>query len=153
MERRQYIYRALPLFILLSCGQLLIAWLGGLGALIVASIAIIITWGVVWMRLYAMQGLFRPEFAVLSILPHSIYFVERYVGSRIFEESPAWQNLYALTWLGFVSVGIASMRRGACDAPAPGGASKDPVFLLMIPLILLYAITTFIPYYTALASL
>lgn len=150
MSRRTYIYLALPLFILLSCGQLLGAWLGPLWALVVAAGLIIVAWGAVWLRLYGLK--YRPEFAVLSVLPHGIYFVSRYAGTSLFEESPALQNLYALTWVGFAGISIASMRSGACDTQAlPAG--KDPVFLLMIPLILLYSISTFIQYYSTLASI
>lgn len=146
MNRRTYIYSALPLFVLLSCGQLLSACLGALGALIVASVAIIIAWGVVWVRMYSIK--LRPEMAVLSILPHAIYFVSRYADTAIFQQSPAWQNLYALTWLGFAGAMIATMRP---QPPTTWG--KDPVCWLMIPLIIFYTISTFYKYYTTLAAL
>ena len=146
MTRRAYIYMALPLFVILSCGPLLCAQLGELGALILASVFMLVAWGVVWLRFYRLK--YRPELAVLSILPQGIYFISRYVGTQLFAQSPALQNLYALTWLGFAGVSIASMRS---DDRRP--AAKDPVFLLMIPLILLYCVTTFTPYYTTLISL
>lgn len=146
MNRRTYIYSALPLFVLLSCGQLLSACLGSLGALIVACIAMLAAWGLVWVRMYGLKQ--RPELALLSILPHGIYFVSRYIDTAIFEQSHAWQNLYALTWLGFAGVMIATMR------PQPPTLwSKDPVCWLMIPLIIFYTISTFYKYYTTLAAI
>lgn len=151
MNRRTYIYWAAPLFILLSCGPMLESLLGATGALAVAAVAALAAWGVVWLRLYKMERL-RPEFAVLSILPQSIYFIERYAGSHLFENAPAWQNLYALTWLGFIAVAITTVRCGVAEPPALSPA-KDPLFLLMIPLICLYAGCTFIPYYSAISSL
>lgn len=150
MERRTYIYLATPLFILLSCGTAMESMLGATGALAAASVLSIVAWGVVWMRLYKMQRL-RPEFAVLSILPLIIYYIDRYSETHLFADSPSWQNLYALTWVGFIWVAIASMRQGVCDTPArPLG--KDPVFLLMMPLTLLYAASTFINYYTVISQ-
>ena len=151
MTRRTYIYWALPLFVLLSCGRLLGAEPGALWVLLVAVALMVVAWGVVWLRLYGLK--YKPEFAVLSILPHGIYFVSRYAGTHLFEESPALQNLYALTWVGFAGVSIAGMRCGANDRTAPLPARKDPVFLLMVPLILLYSVSTFTQYYSTLASL
>lgn len=153
MERRTYIYWALPLFVFLSCGQLLCDTLGTPGALIVAGLAILVAWGVVWMRLYGMLSAVRPEFAVLSVLPHGIYFVSRYFGTQVFSQSPAWQNLYALTWLGFAGVGIASVRSGAKDNAAMRQSKKDPAFFLLTLMILFYSIVTFTQYYTTLISL
>lgn len=150
MPRRTYIYLALPLFVLLSCGQMLEAWLGATGALLVATLLILLAWGVVWLRFYSMK--YRPEFAVLSVLPQGIYFVSRYAGTHCFEESPALQNLYALTWLGFAGVSIMSMRSSSAEKGALP-ARKDPVFLLMAPLILLYSASTFTQYYSTLSSL
>ena len=151
MNRRTYIYLALPLFVLLSCGSFLIGVLGTMAALIVASVLMIVAWGVVWMRLYAL-GTPRPEFAVLSILPHGIYFVCKYLDAHLLEQSPAYQNLYALTWLGFAGVVLAGARTGKPD-PQRISMSKDPVFLLLIPLTLLYSISTFTQYYTALTHI
>ena len=150
MDRRTYIYWATPLFVLLSCGPMLESLLGPLGALIVAGVLIVIAWGVVWLRLYKSQRL-RPECAVLTILPHSLYFIDCQASTHLFAHSPAWQNLYALTWLGFAGVGIASMRPGMGEVGRPW--RQDPVFLLMSALILLYTGSTFIQYYTALTSL
>lgn len=154
MDRRKYIYLATPLFVLLSCGRLLEELLGTAGALAVAGVAAVIAWGLVWLRLYKQRRL-RPEFAVLSILPQSIYFIDKQVNSQLFTDSPAWQNLYALTWLGFVVVGIASIRPITGDTPAPGASRllRDPVFVLMTPLICLYALVTFTQYYTTLSSI
>lgn len=151
MNRRTYIYLALPLFVLLSGGDLLTEVLGVTAALIIATVFIIIAWGVVWMRLYAL-GSPRPEFAVLSVLPHGIYFVSCQLGTHIFEQSAVCQNLYALTWLGFAGVTLAAARTGTPD-PQKLPLGRDAVFLLLVPLTLLYTVSTFTQYYTTLISL
>lgn len=153
MERRKYIYLAIPLFALLGSGRALEGMLGGLGALIVATVVLVAAWGVVWLRLYRM-GRLRPEFAVLSVLPQGIYFAERQLSTNLIAQSPACQNLYALTWLGFIGVAIASIRPTKGDAPAPlPPMRRDPLSLLMVPIICAYAVFTFVQYYTTLTSL
>lgn len=151
MERRTYIYLATPLLVFLSCGRLLEAQLGATWALVVAAALILPTWGIVWARLYRAQML-RPEFAVLSILPHSIYFISKQADTALFAQSPACQNLYALTWLAFAGVSMASVSTGRGDTPARRPL-QDPVFLLLGFLILIYTVTTFFQYYTDLTSL
>ena len=154
MTRRTYIYWALPLFALLSCGPMLGSGaVGSLGVLLAASVAILVAWGVMWLRLYGLFPNSRPEFAVLGVLPHAIYYASRYFGIQAFAQSPAWQNLYALTWLGFAGVGIVSMRQGVRDGAPRLRTSQDAVFLLMIPIILLYSASTFTAYYTQLTAL
>lgn len=145
MDRRTYIYWAFPLFVLLSCGHMLCTALGELGGFIVGVVAILVAWGVVWLRLYSSK-LMRPEFAVLSVLPFALYFICRYMGSALFQESPVWQNLYALTWLGFVIVGLISMRRGAMEI----SQAKDSTYYFLVPLILIYSAFTFFQYYNTL---
>ena len=147
MDRRTYIYWALPLFVLLSCGKLLGTTIGSLGALVVAGILMIVAWGVVWLRLYRSHVL-RPEFAILSILPYAIYYIYRYSGSTIMQESPVYQNLYALTWLGFVGTVTAGMRQESIRT-----IREDNVFLFMAPIILLYTACTFIQYYSQIAHI
>lgn len=144
MERRKYIYSAIPLFVLLSCGRGMEALLGSMGALILAGVIILAAWCLVWLRLYG-KGI-RPEFAVLSVLPQGVYFISRYLGTQSFAQSAAWQNMYALAWLGFAVVSIASVKEPQLRA------SQDPVFLLLVPLILFYSATTFFSYYSTLSS-
>lgn len=152
MDRRTYIYWATPLFILLSCGPLLEGTLGAVGALAVAAVVAVVAWGVVWLRLYTRARL-RPEFAVLSILPHSIYFLERYFHSHLFVDSPAWQNVYALTWVAFACVCIAGVRCGRGEPPARLTLGVDSICLLMIPLILIYSVSSFCRYYIDITTL
>lgn len=149
MNRRTYIYWAVPLFIILSCGEMLEFYLGGTGALVVAGVVAVVAWGVVWLRLYKAERL-RPEFAVLSILPQTIYYIERYAASQLFSQSPVWQNLYALTWVGFVVVIISTVRRGVGDEEPT--SARDPLFLLMAPLTFLYAGATFLQFYSKLIT-
>lgn len=140
MNRLKYIYWITPLLVLLSCGRMLTDILGGgfLLWLIVAP-ALLITWGVVWMRLYGMPRM-RPEFAILSILPQSIYFICRSSGSEALHQ-PIWQNFYTLLWIGFAIVMILSMKPGhPTDPQLP--ASKDRIFVFMAILAALYAFTT-----------
>lgn len=141
MNRRLYIYWALPLFVLLGCGRNL-AWLVGSGALMLAIALplILLTWGVVWLRLYRSK-LLRPELAVLAILPQSLYFAAKYTG---FHANTHSQTLFVLAWLGFAFVVIESMRTG--EGEPPKRASKDAVFLLMCAAVVLYASTTMAQY-------
>ncbi len=147
MNRLSYIYVAIPLLVLLSCGELLRTVVGG-GLIVVAAALVVITWGVVWLRLYRQRGL-RPEFSILCVLPYTIYYIAQQTGSRIFSDHPMWGNLYALSWLGFIVVGIASVR------PDEVGVRpyRDPVFLLMTPLIILYSISSFFQTYPTLTTL
>ncbi len=119
--------------------------LGGLGALIVGMIVVLITWGVVWMRLYGMRRL-RPEFAVLSILPQAIYYVVKYIGEKSLEPffTPAVQNLYFLTWVAAMGVIIFTLRPGYHDDRLP--VRHDPMFIMMSILTIAYGITTWANY-------
>ena len=75
MKRLNFIYSAVPLFVLLSCGPLLTGLLGTTAVMLaVVFLFIVFAWGVVWMRLYT-GGRLRPEFGILSVLPHSIYYL------------------------------------------------------------------------------
>lgn len=154
MDRRHYIYWATPLFILLSCGQAMVAMLGATGALIAGGAAAAAAWGVVWLRLYRQRRL-RPEFAVLSILPQVIYLVDCKLEHPLAEEGPMWQNLYALTWIAAAAVLIASVRPAAGDTASAvlPRLTADPIFLLMTPLICLYSGATFVQYYTSLFTI
>lgn len=101
---------------------------------------IIVTWGVVWMRLYT-SGRLRPEFAILSVLPHSVYYLTCYFGSKVFTD-PTWQNMFGLMWLAFVFVMFISLRPGRMDDHHERVA-RDKTFILMAILTLAYAWSTF----------
>lgn len=144
MNRLKYIYLSVPLFVLLSCGSLLTGILGT-GWILAAAITplILITWGVVWMRLYSTGGV-RPEFAILTVLPHSVYYLVKASGSRILHEA-AWQNAYALVWIAFAVVYIMSLRpRHKEDTPRP--IAKDQIFLMMCILTIIYSGYTFLSF-------
>lgn len=137
MKRQTYIYWFLPLFVFLSCGNTLAGLMGSGWALAVASPVIILAWAVVWLRLYYSR-LLRPEAAVLAVLPHSIYFMARFMGTDFFTHA-AGQNLYALAWLAFVFVAIASMRLSPADVQKRVKWSRDAVFILMCLVTVAYA--------------
>ncbi|MDO5470102.1 MAG: hypothetical protein Q4F38_02275 [Akkermansia sp.] len=141
MKRLNYIYAAVPLFVLLSCGSLITGLLGTGGLMLaIVSLFLIVTWGVVWMRLFT-GGRLRPEFAILSILPHSIYYLSVFFGSELFR-SVSWQNVYGFTWLAFLGVILISLRPGRTDENHERMA-KDRTFLFMAILTVFYAWSTF----------
>lgn len=140
MNRLKYIYWITPLLVLLSCGRMLTGLLGTgwLMALVLAPF-ILLTWGIVWIRLFGMNNM-RPEFAILAILPQSIYFIEKTAGSQLLHQ-PSWQNLYLISWLAFTAIIILSMRPGhKTDTPLP--VSRDHIFIMMTLLTLVYSFTT-----------
>lgn len=140
MKRLNYIYTAVPLFVLLSCGSLITGLLGTSALMLaVVSLFIIAAWGVVWVRLYTGCRL-RPEFAILSILPHSIYYLSRFLDSKLFTD-PTWQNIYGLSWLAFIVVMLISLRPGRADEKHERMA-KDRTFIMMAILTLFYAWST-----------
>ncbi len=140
MKRTNYIYWGVPLFVLLSCGSLLTGLLGtGLLMLGVVFTLIVITWGVVWMRLYT-GGRLRPEFAILTVLPHSMYYLATYFGSKIFTDA-SWQNVYGFSWLAFIGVILISLRPGKVDEKRER-VKKDSIFILMAILTIAYAWST-----------
>lgn len=140
MNRLKYIYWITPLFILLSCGRMLTGVLGTgwLMALVLLPF-ILLTWGIVWMRLYGMNKL-RPEFAILSILPQSVYFVAKGTGTTILHQAE-WQNLYAMSWIAFAVIIILSLRPGD-KSDTKTTLSKDHIFIMMSILTVVYAFTT-----------
>lgn len=149
MNRRRYIYWATPLFVLLGCGAVLTAQLGSTAALVIGSIVAVVAWGVVWLRLYSMKRL-RPEFAVLSVLPYVIY----YVNPPLSGDVSMWQNLYALSWIASAAVLIASVRPTPEDTQGSvPRLTQDPLFLLMTPLICLHSAGSFFRYYTSLFTI
>ncbi|MBQ8480737.1 MAG: hypothetical protein IJ503_10200 [Akkermansia sp.] len=140
MKRLNFIYSAVPLFVLLSCGPLLVGLLGASALMLaVVSLLIIIAWGVVWMRLYT-GGRLRPEFGILSVLPHSIYYLSVYTQTKVFTD-PTWQNIYGLSWLAFVGVMLIALRPGRPDENHSRMA-KDRTFIMMAILTIAYAWST-----------
>lgn len=140
MKRLQYIYALVPLMVLLSCNTLLVGILGnGAAMLAVVFLLILITWGVVWVRLYTGNRL-RPEFAILSVLPHSIYYLTLFFGSKLFTDT-TWQNIYGFTWLAFLFVILISLRPGRADDKHVR-ALQDRTFILMAIMSAYYAWST-----------
>lgn len=140
MKRLNFIYSAVPLFVLLSCGPLLTGLLGTTAVMLaVVFLFIVIAWGVVWMRLYT-GGRLRPEFGILSVLPHSIYYLSVYFQTKTFTD-PTWQNIYGLSWLAFVVVMLIALRPGKPDENHTRMA-KDRTFIMMSILTVFYAFST-----------
>ncbi len=136
MKRQTYIYWAVPLFTLLGCGGAFESLFGPLGMLVAGSLLTLLTWGVVWMRLYTAQ-LARPEFAVLAILPQLLYFVmvamgETGAGTPF--SAPAWQNLYFLLFVAAMVMQSLSFRAAPGDETSK--SPKDRVFLILTVLII-----------------
>lgn len=140
MKRLTFIYSAVPLFVLLSCGPLLTGLLGTSALmLVIVFLVIIIAWGVVWMRLYT-GGRLRPEFGILSVLPHSIYYLSVFFQTKAFTD-PTWQNIYGFSWLAFVGVMLIALRPGRADENHTRIA-KDRTFIMMAILTMAYAWST-----------
>lgn len=101
MERKTYIYWAIPSFTLLSCvPSLFSGLLPSLAAIIISALVVLLCWSITWLRFYQSKAL-RPEFAILSILPMLIYILTRTTAAESFEYfiSPTWQNAYFFIWL------------------------------------------------------
>lgn len=152
MQRTAYIYRMVPLMVLLSCGRLMEGLLGNVGALVAGMIVVIATWAIVWLRLYGMRRL-RPEFAVLTILPQAIYFILKACDSAVIAPymTPTWQNLYFVTWLAAMGTIIFSLRPGYHDNRR--SVSRDPLFIMMTIITIAYGVTTWANYAADLFSL
>lgn len=126
--------------VLLSCAPLLTGLLGRGGVMLaVVSLLVIVTWGVVWVRLYTGNRL-RPEFAILSILPHSIYYITLFFDSKLFTDA-TWQNIYGFTWLAFLIVMLISLRPGRADGKH-ARVLHDPTFILMAIMTAYYTFST-----------
>lgn len=126
--------------ILLSCGRMLTDILGtGWVLAIIITPLILLTWGIVWLRLYS-TNILRPEFAILSIVPQSIYFAAKGTGTELMHH-PVWQNLYVMSWVAFAIVIILSLKpKHKRDNNIP--LSKDLIFGMMSILTVVYAFTT-----------
>ncbi len=136
MSRRIYIYWAIPLFTLLSCGASFVHMFGSTIALITGMSAALPAWGLVWTRLYA-SGRLRPEFAVLSVLPQLIFFLLMFVGQTGEQgafAAPMWQNLYFLLVLASMAVQMVSLRPGPQDEQRR--PAQDPTFIFLCVLIM-----------------
>lgn len=152
MQRTAYIYRIIPLMVVLSCGRLLEGLLGSIGALVVGMVIVIAAWAVVWLRLYGMRRL-RPEFAVLTILPQAIYFIIKACDSTAIASylTPAWQNLYFIAWLAAMGTIIFSLRPGYHDNRR--AVSQDPMFIMMTIITIAYGVSTWANYAADLFSI
>ncbi len=146
MKRQTYIYWAVPLFTLLGCGASFEALFGATGALVAGSLITLLTWGVVWMRLYTGNRI-RPEFAVLSILPQLLFFVLVAMGetgaSGAFA-APAWQNLYFLLFVASMVMQVLSLRPGHGDEARK--TTDDPAFIILTVLIIVNAFFSWAQY-------
>lgn len=145
MQRTTYIYRLVPLMVVLSCGRLIEGLLGSLGALVTGLAVAVAAWALVWLRLFGMRRL-RPEFAVLAILPQSLYFILKFVDKETLTPflAPAWQNMYFVAWLVAVGTIIFSMRPGYHDDRRP--VSRDPLFIMMTIITIAYGASTWANY-------
>lgn len=145
MQRTAYIYRIIPLMVVLSCGELLNGLLGNIGALIAGLIVVVVTWAIVWLRLYGMRRL-RPEFAVLTVLPQAMYFGLKACEPGLIAPHlmPACRNLYFLVWLAAIGVIIFSLRPGYHDDRHP--IAQDPMFIMMSIITVAYGATTWANY-------
>ena len=141
MDRRTYIYIVTPLVVFLNCGELLVSRLGATLALVVAGVAMVVVWGAVWARLCRQK--LRPEFAVMSILPQAIFYAAQCTQTAIFSETPFWGTLYALLWLGCLSVLIVTVLPDT-KTVSPW---RDVIFLLLIPLATFCIVSGFLQYY------
>ncbi|MBE6419731.1 MAG: hypothetical protein E7031_06315 [Akkermansiaceae bacterium] len=142
MNRLKYLYWLTPLMVLLSCGRMLTDMLGtGWLLWLVIAPAILLTWGIVWVRLYNNgKPILRPEFAILSILPQSIYFLAKTAQTDILQHY-AWQNIYVVCWVAFVAVVILSLKpKHTQDRNVP--PTQDLIFCMMCILTVVYAFTT-----------
>ena len=144
MNRRLYIYLAVPIFVLLGSGAFLESVFGN-AVLVVSSMLVVVAWGLVWLRSYR-----RDELAVLTVLPFAVYYVVHQTGSPVFSTYPFWANVYALSWAGFAAVAVYSVLPDKEVDNRVLSWKRDPVFLLLLPLIVLFSISSFVNYYTAL---
>ena len=147
MNRRLYIYLAVPIFVLLGCGSFLESVFGD-AVLVVSSALIVVAWGLVWLRLYRRNA--HPGLAVLTILPFAAYYIVHATGSPVFSTYPSCANLYALSWFGFAAVATWSVLPDTGNKGEPCSWRRDPVFLLLLPLIILFSLSSFVNYYSAL---
>lgn len=116
MKRLTYIYLLIPLYTVLSFIGTARHLLGSYGALVSGGVLCLAVWAIVWLRLYG-SGKFRPEFAVLSVLPTLSYLILNAVGEEMRAAffSPAWQNIYFLEWVASAIILILSLRRDRYD--------------------------------------
>lgn len=142
MNRLTYLYWLTPLMVLLSCGRMLTDLLGAGPLLFVVILPFIfLTWGIVWMRLYNDgKPILRPEFAILSILPQSIYFTAMAMDTDLLHHY-VWQNIYVICWVAFVATIILSLKPEH-KKDKKISPTKDLIFCMMCILTVVYAFTT-----------
>ncbi len=144
MNRRTYIYCAVPLFTLLGCGATFVQLVGALPTLIVGSLLAIVGWGLLWARL-SDNGKLRPEFSLLGVLPALIFFALAYTGNAGDASAftaPVWQNFFFLFMLGSIAVQIASLCPGSKDEPRR--PTQDPPFIFLSVLIIANAFMSWV---------
>ena len=150
MNRRTYIYCAVPLITLLGCGVTFVQLTGAGWALVLGCVLAVVTWALLWARLFDNKK-FRPEFALLGILPALIYFILTYTGQTGDNSpftAPVWQNIYFLLILAAVAVQIASFCPGSRDeARRP---AHDPVLIFLCVLLIINGFFTWVHYASSL---
>ncbi len=146
MQRRHYIYWAIPLFTLLGCGGAFVQFLGAGMALAVGTVLALAAWGLLWLRLYDNKSL-RPEFAVLGVLPQLIFFALTFagqVGETGAFAAPMWQNLYFVLVLAAIWVQMASLRPGTQDEKRR--PAQDPLFIFLSVLVIANGLLSWVQY-------
>ncbi len=107
MTRKTTIYWAAPAFTLLSCMPNLQPVLPPLlwGALFL--LLVVLSWGIVWMRLYTSQ-LLRAEFSLLAVLPFLCFGYLTTLGEPMLAQlsTAGWQNAYFMLWIVALYISI-----------------------------------------------
>lgn len=139
MKRLTYIWWSCPLALALNTLPLL---LHGVWALVLASLAALALWAVVWLRLYANHRL-RPEFAVLAVLPQMVQHGFAFAGGLPQEfDTLLWQNLYFVSWCAVAWVNIRALLLGPGEERAPG--RHDAVLIFMSIITLCYCFSSWV---------
>ncbi len=133
-------YWVLPLFTLLSSIPIFFNFLGHVGGLVVAALLILVSWGVVWMRLY-MGQLARPELAILTIAPMAFFTYMRAVPSAMDAlQGAMWSNLYFFSWVAAAIVGSMSFKPTADERPAKG--ERDVTRIILSSICIIFCLIT-----------
>lgn len=131
MKRLTYIWWSCPLALALNTLPLL---LPGMWSLVLASLAALALWAVVWLRLYANRRL-RPEFAVLAVLPQMVQHGFAFAGGLPPElNTLLWQNLFFASWCAVAWVNIRALLLGPGEERAAGRHDAVLIFMSIITL-------------------
>ncbi len=122
---------------------MLFAQLAPLLALAISGAFVLLCWGLVWVRLYY-QSRFRPEFAILTILPYAIYAISKTADASYMEvfQSSTWQNIYFVLWIAAGYIAAGSMRLRPDEKPAD--QQRDMTGIIMYTLIAAYCVSAWI---------